>query len=874
MSLGKTYYRYIQKSTCGVVASPGVNILYDNTGTLALTGALEQSLAWSIRTGERIHLCRPTSTSTRGHAIPGTQVTVQALSPSPTQSNRISVGYEDGGIRIYELQSQGISAVSGECRQVAHFPGHRAAVQSLAYDRQGALLASGGADCDIVVWDLTAETGLFRLRGHRDAVTQLRFIGGGSDSSSSSGSSGSSGSSSSSEHKLLSGSKDTLLKVWDMEQQRCIETIVGHRAEVWGFAVTPDESRVVTISSAADMKVWKLNTNGRGSGMELEDAKTSTESSESSEGSGHLTLMGPIRRVGTERGVAVQFSRDGRFMGCHGTGKVLEIYKRRSNEEILKKIKRRVKRLREKKRKKEQTTLAITGEQGVEAEVEENEGLDQATTADEFALLGTIRCGSKVQAFDFAPYSENNTVKVLVSSMNNTIQEYTMDISSKLTKKGASPSELQHRLELQGHRGDIRAVAISSSDDLVASVSRKYLKVWNARTSTCVRSTEIGYGLCVAFVSGDQHVVCGTKDGRLVLVSVASGDILQELDVHEKGAIWSISVKADGNGFCSGGSDKCVRFFDFELDANNILSMRHVRNLKMDEEILCVKYSNNPSKDPRKTLVAVSTLDNTVKIYFNDSLKFFLSMYGHKLPVMAMDISSDDTLLVTASSDKNVKIWGLDFGDCHKSMFAHTDAIMSVCFVPRTHYFFSASKDGVIKMFDADHFEQIMALRGHHGEVWGVACSAVGDFIVSCSNDRSIRVWERTDEQVFLEEERERELEESFESSLNRKSDGDHKLGALQDDPEKASNVQQEGAPDTADGESGSASTRSVANVRAGELLIEALEMAATEQDRVDEYYAAVEANDGDVEAVSVSNPFPKPIQKKKKKNAGSFRPC
>jgi WD40 repeat protein len=70
---------------------------------------------------------------------------------------------------------------------------------------------------------------------------------------------------------------------------------------------------------------------------------------------------------------------------------------------------------------------------------------------------------------------------------------------------------------------------------------------------------------------------------------------------------------------------------------------------------------------------------------------------------MAMDISSDDTLLVTASSDKNVKIWGLDFGDCHKSMFAHTDAIMSVCFVPRTHYFFSASKDGVIKMFDGEY---------------------------------------------------------------------------------------------------------------------------------------------------------------------------
>ena len=58
----------------------------------------------------------------------------------------------------------------------------------------------------------------------------------------------------------------------------------------------------------------------------------------------------------------------------------------------------------------------------------------------------------------------------------------------------------------------------------------------------------------------------GTKDGRLVLVSVASGDVLQELDVHEQGSVWSISLKADGSGFCSGGSDKCVRFFDFNMD--------------------------------------------------------------------------------------------------------------------------------------------------------------------------------------------------------------------------------------------------------------------------------------------------------------------
>lgn len=68
------------------------------------------------------------------------------------------------------------------------------------------------------------------------------------------------------------------------------------------------------------------------------------------------------------------------------------------------------------------------------------------------------------------------------------------------------------------------------------------------------------------------------------------------------------------------------------------------------------------------------------QIFFVDSLKFFLSLYGHKLPALGMDISSDGALLVTGSADKNIKIWGMDFGDCHKSLFAHADRYKFISF--------------------------------------------------------------------------------------------------------------------------------------------------------------------------------------------------
>lgn len=47
------------------------------------------------------------------------------------------------------------------------------AVTALRFSRDGALLASGSADTTLVVWDVVAEAGLCRFKGHKDAVTDL-----------------------------------------------------------------------------------------------------------------------------------------------------------------------------------------------------------------------------------------------------------------------------------------------------------------------------------------------------------------------------------------------------------------------------------------------------------------------------------------------------------------------------------------------------------------------------------------------------------------------------------------------------------------------------------------------------------------------------
>lgn len=51
-------------------------------------------------------------------------------------------------------------------------------------------------------------------------------------------------------------------------------------------------------------------------------------------------------------------------------------------------------------------------------------------------------------------------------------------------------------------------------------------------------------------------------------------------------------------------------------------------------------------------------------------------------------------------------------------------------------------------------------------QVWCLAVSSMGDFVVTSGADRALRVWQRTEEPFFVEEEKEKRLESLFEADL------------------------------------------------------------------------------------------------------------
>ena len=55
--------------------------------------------------------------------------------------------------------------------------------------------------------------------------------------------------------------------------------------------------------------------------------------------------------------------------------------------------------------------------------------------------------------------------------------------------------------------------------------------------------------------------------------------------------------------------------------------------------------------------------------------------------------------------------------------------------------------------------------QGHHAEVWSLSVSPSGNYVVSSSHDKSLRLWEKTQEPLILEEEQEMSREREYEEA-------------------------------------------------------------------------------------------------------------
>lgn len=650
---------------------------------------------------------------------------VTALRVSPDHLH-IAVGYADGVVQIFDLSSR--TYYDAICSLALH----RSAVSILRYDGHGMRLVSGGLDTEIVVVDVVEQTGRQRLSGHNAAITDAHFLQRIVD-----------------QEIVVSCSKDTQIKFWNLETQFCFKTIVDNRTEIWALAFIND--LMVAGAGESGMNVYRLRKKDESVAQGLEKAVEGLSIDDEDMISPlSVSNSGTIQRAGKGRTVNLVADPNERILSCHGTNDLIENFYICTSEEAKQRLAKRLKKARKK------------AQDSTEPEQNDEQLSKELTLSDEIKRLESIKTKQKIKSIDVL-LGQNKELRVLVSLANNSLCLYSLEASLK-TRKASTPEDnsvkVLRSLTRLGHQSEVRSVCFSNDSLAIGSGAGDSFKFWDRDAMQCLRTVPTDYVLCSRFVPGDRYVLLGMKSGKLLIVDVGAADIVEQIPAHES-ELWSLALLPDQKGCVTGSSDTTLKIWSFELiDAGEggaqtkVLSLLHKNTLKLEETVLCVAVS------PDMKYLAVGLLDATVKVFFLDTFKFYLSLYGHKLPVLSMDISYDSQLIATGSADRNIKIWGLNFGDCHRSIFAHDDSVMSLQFIPKTHMFFSCGKDGKVKQWDGDSFEKILTLPGHIGEAHCLAVSPNGRYLVTCGSDRTLRMYERTDETIVLKDVQEEEREQ------------------------------------------------------------------------------------------------------------------
>ena len=464
----------------------------------------------TIKIGHREQLSGGVGT---GKALNSDQlVCIDVIQPEQGERNqnsggitKVATGWVDGAVRIFDVYPDEFNNQSGGgygliqtllheyssnehedfiMREPLVLNGHSSSpIRTVSFcQKTKTRLASGSSDGSVVLWDIIAETGLFRLLGHRGGITDIQFA----NLRQSSGSTGV-------DDYLITSSLDGLVKVWDLNGQCCTQTIPNHKGEVWGIACqtvpslstsqksikatgnnddddSQEEERVrmLTGSNDGQVRVWSVHRPKRSQAQKVSDEEDGNQDGDSQDVSVGVdntqstqddidtvcSYMGPLVRppnvaTSSERISCIHFHPNGRYVGIlHANSRNVDIYVIRSVQESMRKKQRRLRRRKEKSKlsSKQATEASKASGKGnkrgllddPESEEEHPNSAPESTleqsldpemikASDEFEYYATARASHKVKGFVFVNVKEKGSgIRVVCALSTNALETHSL----------------------------------------------------------------------------------------------------------------------------------------------------------------------------------------------------------------------------------------------------------------------------------------------------------------------------------------------------------------------------------------------------------------------------------------------------------------
>ncbi|KAM4698483.1 transducin beta-like protein 3 [Rhinophrynus dorsalis] len=513
---------------------------------------------------------------------------------------------------------------------------HTAPVASMNFDPTSTLLATGGCDSTIKIWDVIKQYCTHNLKGSSGVVHLVQFH---PDTS---------------RLQLFSSSMDYKIRIWDLKSSKCLCALETHYSAVTSLCFSSDGDTMISSGRDKICAVWDLKT---------KSPKRTVPVYESVEA---VVLLPDSPDV-----IGKKKHTESLLFLTAGSKGILRVWDAASAQCVY--------------------TQSLPHTTNRDSDEEANEhSLTHCLLLPDQGEVVTVTAEHNILMYDlkdlqlkkqFAGYNDEVLDVKFLGPSDSHIVVATNSSQLKVFELATSNCQI-----LYGHTETVLALDVFKKGLLFASCAKdKTIRVWRmdkvTRKVTCVgqgcgHSNGVGTISCsrmkqTFLVSGSQDLTI--KIWRLpesISSKRKSEDVsgLEALQacVTEKGHdkdINSVTVSPNDKLIASGSQDKTAKLWS-SVDCSLLGVFRgHKRG------VWCVQFS------PVDQVLATTSADGSLKLWGLQDFSCLKTFEGHDASVLKVVFVSRGTQLLTSGSDGLLKLWTIKTNECIKTLDSHEDKV-------------------------------------------------------------------------------------------------------------------------------------------------------------------------------------------------------
>jgi U3 small nucleolar RNA-associated protein 13 len=611
---------------------------------------------------------------------------------------------------------------------------HSSPVISITVDHTGSLLATGGADGLVKVWDVVGGFPTHTLRGHSGLVSALRFFEAdpsivapvndinknkqrrkpASQEDEIMRDVGLSGLSIKG-LRLASGGEDSHIRVWDLYTRTCVSVLKSHVSVVRSLDFSRAENALLSASRDKTAILWDAST--------WKSKKI-------------IPVLEGLEAIG--------FLAGGSYFYTGGESGRIRIWNSHSGREA--------------------TQEQASGNEGdTIVDAIHHEGLDfiLSVHTDHSLLLHSIESISSLIEDSFAPLS-------ILQRISGTHDEI-IDMAYLMPD--------QSLMALATNSEDIRIISLATS----GNVETSYSQYFGADVALLEGHEDII--ICLDVDWSGHWIATGAKDNTARLWRIdgkmSSYSCYATFTGHAE-SIGAVSLPHSPPSTMSpahtdplshpppylitGSQDRTVKRWKINQFKTPGKPTKALYTRKAHD-----KDINSITTHPTLPIFASASQDRTVKIWSTEEGEVQGILRGHRRGIWSVQFSPKDTsqltggesntqsshrgLVLTSSGDKTLKIWSLSDYSCLRTFEGHTNTVLKALWLPSgprasstkvLTLVASAGGDGLVKIWDAQSCECAATLDNHTDRVWALAAHPSSGVLASGGADAVITFWQDT----------------------------------------------------------------------------------------------------------------------------------